>query len=201
MSVEKPFSQASANNRQPILEQLQQVFATPGTVLEIGTGTGQHAEYFAAALPHLQWQPSDHPEALWMCRQRLREAGLDNILEPLALDVGVTPWPVTACDAAFSANTAHIMAWPEVQAMFRGVAGLLPAEAVFCLYGPFNYQGKYTSDSNRRFDHYLRSQAEHMGIRDIADLKALAADLGMILEADHSMPANNRLLVWRRCSP
>jgi cyclopropane fatty-acyl-phospholipid synthase-like methyltransferase len=201
MNSDKPFSQASANNRQPILEQLQHVLATPGTVLEIGTGTGQHAEYFAAALPHLRWQPSDHPEALWMCRQRLREAGLGNILEPLALDVGATPWPLTTCEAAFSANTAHIMAWPEVQAMFHGVAGLLPAAGAFCLYGPFNYQRNYTSDSNRRFDHYLQSQAVHMGIRDIADLEALATEVGMTLEADRPMPANNRLLVWRKCSP
>lgn len=196
MSIEQPFSQASANNRQPILEHLQQRLTEPGLVLEIGTGTGQHAEYFAAAMPHLQWQPSDHPEALWMCRQRLREAGLDNILEPLALNVANTPWPVTACDTVFSANTAHIMAWSEVQAMFRGVAGLLPGEGLFWLYGPFNYQGEYTSASNQRFDDYLRAQAPHMGLRDMEDLQPLAAELGMVLEADHPMPANNRLLVW-----
>jgi len=194
----KPHSQACENNKQPILECLREVFVEPGLVLEIGCGTGQHAEFLAAQLPHLQWQPSDHPSTLGDCAQRLREAGLANILPPLALDVAASSWPVAAADAAFSANTAHIMGWTEVQAMFLRLAAVLPQGAPFCLYGPFNYAGRFTSVSNRLFDEQLRNRAAHMGIRDIEDLLDLAALSDFALTADHAMPANNRLLVWRK---
>lgn len=193
----KPFSQACENNKQPILECLRDILVEPGLVLEIGSGTGQHVEYLAAQLPHLQWQPTNHPSAA-DCEERLREAALANVLPPLALDVAASPWPLVAADAAFSANTAHIMGWPEVQAMFHGLAAILPEGAPFCLYGPFNYGGSFTSDSNRAFDQHLRSRAAHMGIRDIEDLLDLAALSGFTLAADNAMPANNRLLVWRR---
>ncbi|MDO8862369.1 DUF938 domain-containing protein [Haliea sp. E1-2-M8] len=194
----KPYSQACENNKQSILECVREVFVEPGLVLEIGSGTGQHAEFLAARLPHLQWQPTDHPSALDGCEERLREAGLANILPPLALDVAANDWPLAAADAAFSANTAHIMGWPEVQAMFLGLAAALPFGAPFCLYGPFNYAGNFTSDSNRVFDEQLRSRAPHMGIKDIEDLLDLGALADFMLDADHAMPANNRLLVWRK---
>lgn len=193
----KPYSQACENNKQPILECLRDILVEPGLVLEIGSGTGQHAEYLATQLPHLQWQPTNHPSAA-DCEERLREAALANVLPPLALDVAASNWPLVAADAAFSANTAHIMGWPEVQAMFHGLAAILPEGAPFCLYGPFNYGGSFTSDSNRAFDQHLRSRAAHMGIRDIEDLLDLAALSGFTLAADNAMPANNRLLVWRR---
>ncbi|MEQ8801286.1 DUF938 domain-containing protein [Haliea sp.] len=193
----KPYSQACENNKQPIFECLRDVLVEPGLVLEIGSGTGQHVEYLATQLPHLQWQPTNHPSAA-DCEERLREAALANVLPPLALDVAASNWPLVAADAAFSANTAHIMGWPEVQAMFQGLAAILPEGAPFCLYGPFNYGGSFTSDSNRAFDQHLRSRAAHMGIRDIEDLLELAALSGFILAADNAMPANNRLLVWRR---
>ncbi|WP_445730384.1 DUF938 domain-containing protein [Marinobacter mobilis] len=198
MMAAKPFSQACENNKQPILEQLQRFLPDSGLILEIGTGTGQHAVHFAAALPQLQWQPSDRPEAVDNCRPWLAEAARCNILPPLALDVSVTPWPLQQADAVFSANTSHIMAWPDVEGMFAGVAGLLPEGGRFCLYGPFNYQGRYTSDSNRNFDHYLKSQTPTMGLRDMDDLEALAARVGLGLIADVAMPANNRFLVWQR---
>ncbi|PLW82095.1 methylase [Kineobactrum sediminis] len=198
MTTPPPFSRARENNKQPILEHLRNIFTAPATVLEIGTGTGQHAEYFATALPHLLWQPSDHPDNLWQCEQRLQEAALPNIAPPLGLDVGAAKWPLAEANAAFSANTAHIMAWPEVQAMFRGLARVLTAGAPFCLYGPFNYGGRFTSESNQAFDAHLRAQAAHMGIRDRDDLIHLAQEVGIALEADHPMPANNRLLVWRQ---
>ncbi|MEQ9512022.1 MAG: DUF938 domain-containing protein [Balneola sp.] len=194
----KPFSQACENNKQPILECLQGVFTTPGLVLEIGCGTGQHAEFLAARLPHLRWQPTDHPESLGDCKERLRSAALTNVLPPLALDVAAKAWPIDSADGAFSANTAHIMGWPAVQAMFLGLGTVLGEGAAFCLYGPFNFQGSFTSDSNRMFDRQLRSRAAHMGIRYIEDLQDLAALSGFVLAADHAMPANNRLLVWRR---
>jgi hypothetical protein len=194
----QPFSQACENNKQPILDHLKEIFSAPGLVLEIGSGTGQHAEFLAARLQHLQWQPTDHPAALGGCEERLRAAALANVREPLALDVAANSWPVAAADAAFSANTAHILSWPELQSMFLGLAAILPLHAPFCLYGPFNYQGAFTSDSNRVFDQQLRRRATHMGIKDIEDLLDLAALSDFALAADHSMPANNRLLVWRK---
>lgn len=194
----KPHSQACENNKQPILVCLREILVEPGLVLEIGSGTGQHAEFLAAELPHLQWQPTDHPAAIGDCEERLQQAALANVRAPLALDVAASRWPLAAADAAFSANTAHIMSWPEVQAMFMGLATTLPLGAPFCLYGPFNYGGNFTSDSNRMFDEHLRSRAPHMGIKDIEDLLDLAALSDFALAADHPMPANNRLLVWRR---
>lgn len=194
----KAHSQACENNKQPIFDCLREVLVAPGLVLEIGSGTGQHAEFLAAKLPHVRWQPSDHPSALGDCEERLREAALGNVLPPLALDVAASHWPLAAADAAFSANTAHIMGWPEVQAMFLGLASILPEGAPFCLYGPFNYAGSFSSDSNRVFDEHLRQRAAHRGIRDIEDLLDLAALADFTLAADNAMPANNRLLVWRK---
>ncbi len=196
-----PFSQACENNKAPILAVLRQVFTAPGLILEIGAGTGQHAVHFAASLPHLTWQPSDHPDNCNLSQARINAAALDNLRPPLALDVTHQPWPLTRAEGIFSANTAHIMHWPEVEAMFRGAATLLSPGGHFCLYGPFNYGGQYTSESNARFDRdYLKARDPGMGIRDLDDLKALAEPLGLRLQADHAMPANNRTLVWRRAA-
>lgn len=198
MAPDKPFSQACENNKQPILEGIRHTFAHPGTILEIGTGTGQHAVHFAGALPHLVWQPSDRPGALGHCFARIRDAALANIRPPLELDVAATKWPVDTIDGAYSANTAHIMAWREVEAMFDGLARRMATGAPFCLYGPFSYGGRQTSDSNRQFDRHLRIQAPHMGIRDMDQLAELSQRSGFYLEDDQEMPANNRLLVWRK---
>ncbi|MBM68488.1 MAG: methylase [Haliea sp.] len=193
-----PFSQACENNKEPILARLQQLFVDAGTVLEVGSGTGQHAVHFAAALPHLRWQPTDHPDSVDNCRERVRAAALPNIAEPLALDVAELRWPVIHADMAYSANTAHIMCWTEVECMFRGLARVLPAQGAFCLYGPFRYAGRYSSASNAAFDASLRARAAHSGLRDLDDLLVLARDTGFELESDTAMPANNQLLVWRR---
>lgn len=197
MTSDLPYSQACENNQAPILERLQQVFVAPGKVLEIGTLTGQHAVHFAKAMPHLEWQPSDHPESAQLCRARLAQAALPNILPVVELDVSDAHWPVESFQWAFSANTAHIMAWPEVEQMFQGIGERLTEDGAFCLYGPFKHQGEYTSDSNRRFDQNLRTQAPHMGIRDLEDLSALAESAGMRLVENHPMPANNELLIFR----
>ena len=193
-----PFSQSCENNREPILAVLTGVFAGPAVVLEIGTGTGQHAEYFASRLPHLRWRPTDHPDNVWMCRRRLELADLPNVESPVALDVGEQPWALPAFDHAYSANTSHIMAWEEVCAMFAEVGQGLPPDGYFCLYGPFNDQGEFTSESNRQFDQYLRAREAHMGLRDQQDLEALAQDHGMCLYRIANMPANNRLLIFRK---
>lgn len=197
MTNDLPCSQACENNKAPILEKLQAIFTGPGKVLEIGTLTGQHAVHFAQALPHLQWQPSDHPEAVHLCRARLAQSALPNVLPVIELDVSAVRWPIDTFKWAFSANTAHIMAWREVELMFRGIGERLSDDGLFCLYGPFNSQGDYSSDSNRRFDQHLKAQAPHMGIRDLADLSALAASAGMTLAENHPMPANNHLLVFQ----
>lgn len=197
-----PYSQACENNKQPILQVLKDVFSTSGTLLEIGSGTGQHAVHFASALPHLQWLPSDRPQANNLSKARIEHANLKNILPPIELDVTQADWSAASVPAAlsavFSANTAHIMAWVEVAAMFSEVGKRLEAGGGFCLYGPFNYDGKYTSASNQQFDQHLKRQAAHMGIRNLEDLAELARPAGLLLEADHKMPANNRLLVWRK---
>lgn len=196
---ELPFSQACANNQGPILKLLREWLAGSHRVLEIGCGTGQHAVHFATGLPHLNWVPSDHPESLWQCRQRLRQAALPNLeLPPLALDVCGPAWPGITVDAVFSANTAHIMSWPEVESLFEGVATLLPGGGCFCLYGPFNENGRYTSDSNRRFDHWLRSQSPSRGLRNREDLEELGHRVGLVLAQQEPMPANNQLLRWER---
>ncbi|MEX0603206.1 MAG: DUF938 domain-containing protein [Marinobacter sp.] len=198
MQNSKPFSQACENNKQPILDVIRSVFTHPGLILEIGSGTGQHAVHFTTSLHHLTWQPSDHPSNAELCQARIQEANLPNMLPPLTLDVSSAPWPLAGFDGAFSANTAHIMGWPDVKAMFRGVAAGLKPNQSFCLYGPFCYNGVHTSESNQQFDLHLRNQAEHMGIRDVNDLEGLASAVDLTLAEDFNMPANNRLLVWRK---
>ncbi len=193
-----PFAQACENNKAAILEVLGRYFAEPARILEIGAGTGQHAEHFARHLPHLSWWPSDRTGFHEMCRPRIDQAGLSNLAAPLALDVLDDPWPVTSADGVFSANTAHIMAWPAVEAMFKGVGRLLQPGGYFCLYGPFNVDGQHTSAGNARFDAQLRSKGRGMAIRNREDLEQLADGCGLAQIHYHAMPANNQLLVWQR---
>ena len=194
----KPFSEACERNQDPILDVLRQWFASPGTVLEIGSGTGQHAVHFARHLPHLHWVCTDREENHSGIRAWLDEAQLPNLSGPLELDVTQASWPVDAADYVFSANTAHIMGWPEVEALFAGAGKVLSAGGVLCLYGPFNSSGKFTSDSNRAFDAMLRRRNPVMGIRDDRALVALGQVNELTLQADHAMPANNRILVWKK---
>lgn len=194
----KPFSEACERNKEPILAVLREAFASARDVLEIGSGTGQHAVYFAAHLPHLAWQPSDLPANHPGIRAWIADAKLPNLRPPLALDVHAPDWPVRSVDAVFSANTAHIMAWDGVVAMFAGVGRVLAPDGTFVLYGPFKYGGEHTSPSNARFDVSLRSRDPSSGIRDFESVDALAREGGLALEHDHPMPANNRTLVWRK---
>jgi len=193
----KRFSDACERNRAPILAILKRVFADRRHVLEIGSGTGQHAAYFAPELPHLAWQPSDVAENLPSVRLWREEAQTPRLLEPLELDVE-QPFPKVPADAVFSANTSHIMSWPQVEKMFAGVASLLPPGGVFALYGPFHYGGKATSASNAEFDAWLRGRDPASGLRNLEDMRELAAHHGLVLDEDNAMPANNRLLVFRR---
>lgn len=194
--MERPFSQACANNQQPILEIIKPLFAEVDSVLEIGSGTGQHAAYFGAAMPHLRWQTSDRPSNHPGINAWREWAALPNVEAPLALDVN-KPWPVTGTPATFCANVIHIISWPEVERLFAGIAEHLHEPGIVCFYGPYNYGGRYTSESNERFDEWLKARDPRSGIRDFEAIDALARTAGLTLQDDHAMPANNRCLVWR----
>lgn len=192
-----PNSEAGDRNKAPILAILKEVFADTRNVLEIGCGTGQHAVYFARNLPHLTWQPSDKPGAVQWIEQRLKQDWPENIVAPVELDVRSQPWGFDV-DGIFGANILHIMSWPEVEAFFRGVGDSLRRPGTLCVYGPFRYDGAFTSTSNARFDQSLRAQDPKMGVRDFEAVDALAAAQGLSLLEDFPMPANNQTLVWRR---
>lgn len=189
---------AADRNKEPIRQGLAKLLPEQGRVLEIGSGTGQHAVYFAQHFQHLQWVTSDLPENHPAIRSNLDKTPLANLAGPLLLDVAQDQWPSLEVQAVYTSNTCHIMAWEEVLAMFRGVSGLLAGGGRFLIYGPFNLGGKFTSQSNRDFDAGLRRRAAHMGVRDIGALEAEAALLGLTLEARMDMPANNMLLCWNR---
>jgi cyclopropane fatty-acyl-phospholipid synthase-like methyltransferase len=191
-----PFSEACERNKLPILEVLRGRFADRQHVLEIGSGTGQHAVYFAAALPHVAWHPTEQLAYLSDLAQRVRLEGGTNLMAPTLLDVKQTVWPLRRADAIFTANTLHIMSWAEVAALFRGIGDTLTAGGLFCVYGPFRYEGRYTSASNESFDLMLKERDPHSGLREIGEVSGLAAEVGLRLEADHDLPAFNRLLVY-----
>ena len=196
--TDKPYSESCEQNRTPILAVLRAVFADRQHVLEIGSGTGQHAVYFGAELPHLRWQTADvlaHHPGIEAWRT---EAALPNVLPPLELDANETGWHAGRYDAVFSANTLHIMSVQEVEKCFTGIGQVLEPGGVLAIYGPFNYQGQFTSDSNARFDQWLKSRDPASGIRDFEAIDALARQQGLALLHDHAMPANNRTLVWTK---
>jgi len=185
----KPFSEACERNREPILAILKRVLAQHRRVLEIGSGTGQHAAYFAPELPHLVWQTSDVAANLPGIREWAPNP------TPLELDVD-GEWPQVAADAVFTANSTHIMSWEQVQRMFVGI-GRIASVRTICVYGPFNYDG-YTSESNARFDAMLRARDAASGLREHEAICLLAGAVGFMQQEDNAMPANNRLLVFRR---
>ena len=196
-AADKPWSAACERNREPILEVLRDQFAGCRQVLEIGSGTGQHAVHFARHLPWLTWQASDRRPYLPGIRAWLDDAALPNTPAPIELDVN-GPWPELRFDAVFSANTLHIMAWAEVERLFARLPSVLDDDAVLVVYGPFHVGGQPTSPSNADFDASLRAQAPHMGIRDLEAVDALAGGAGLRLLRQHLLPANNRCVVWQR---
>jgi SAM-dependent methyltransferase len=193
-----PFSEACERNKGPILAVLRSVFAGCKRVLEIGSGTGQHAVHFARHLPHLEWQPTDRPEFLPGLAARVAAEGTPNLRQPVALEVGEVEWPRLVADAVFSANTLHIMSWAEVEAFVWGVGRLLPERGYLAVYGPFRYRGSFTTESNAAFDRALRARDPASGVRDAEAVDALAAAQRLVPVADHAMPANNQLRVWTR---
>ncbi|WP_339671234.1 DUF938 domain-containing protein [Dasania marina] len=191
------FSQSCENNKEPLLSLLKPLFAHSTRVLEIGSGTGQHAVHFAAAMPQLLWQPSDRSDYDEDLALRCSQSQLANLLPPIHFDV-TQPWLLEPVDAVFTANTLHIMSWGEVESFFQGVGQLLKPQGLACVYGPFNYHGNYTSASNTQFDQWLQSRDPLSAIRDFEKINALAQQAGLSLQADHEMPANNRCLVWKK---
>ncbi len=193
-----PFAPASDRNKGPILDALLDRLPDAGRLLEIGSGTGQHAVYMAPRFPALVWQTSDRAGELAGLAARLGAEGGPNLPPPLCLDVLTDAWPVGAFDAAYSANTSHIMSWVEVRAMFGGLGRALSGGAPFCLYGPFNRNGGYTAPSNAEFDRSLRARNPDMGLRDLGDLERLGRDHQLALEEILDLPVNNMLLTFRR---
>lgn len=195
---DKPFSPACERNKEPILEQLARLIKPPARVLEVGSGTGQHAAHFAAHLPGIIWQSSDVTDNLAAIQYWIDATPLANLPQPVELDVLACQWPAGPFDAVFSANTAHIMSWSAVEAMFAGVQKLLAVNGPFLLYGPFNYAGQFTSEGNRQLDSWARDTFPGAGLRDFEVICELAASYGLKFEGDHRMPANNRLLEFRQ---
>lgn len=196
--MDKPFSQACANNQAIICEILVRVFAGKNNALEIGSGTGQHGVFFAKKLPNLSWQMSDREQNHASIKWWMDDHPAANLLAPVPLDVLSEHWPTAHYDAVYSANTAHIMPWEAVVAMFAGIGERLLSGGVFCLYGPMKYLGVLDAQSNIAFDHRLQQQFPHQGIREFHDINRLATDAGLILQEDNAMPANNRLIVWKK---
>ena len=192
----KPFSEACERNKNPILSIIKPLLKNKTSLLEIGSGTGQHAVYFSEALPNICWQTSDREENHAAIKMWIQDSSATNIKLPITLDVTQNAWPCNKVDAVYSANTAHIMSWEMVLSFFEGVGNVLNTEGVFILYGPFNYNGQFTSESNRMFESWLKSNNEESGIRNFEAINALAEKFGMKLLNDHEMPSNNRMLIW-----
>lgn len=195
---DKPFSQSCENNKAPILAVLTRLTKTCQTLLEVGSGTGQHAVHFAKHLPHVSWQTSDRPQYHAGIQQWLDEAGLSNAKAPIELDVRHYPWRKSQFDVVFTANTLHIMSREDAEYFVLNVAKSLQPSGRFIAYGPFNYGGKFTSESNARFEVWLKQQNPFSGIRDFEALADQAEAGGMRLLEDIKMPANNRILVWEK---
>ncbi|MBI3547062.1 MAG: DUF938 domain-containing protein [Gammaproteobacteria bacterium] len=192
----KQFSPSCERNKESILTVLQEVLPASGVVLEIGSGSGQHAAYFARALPQLEWQPSDVAENLPSIRAWRAEAGLPNLREPLLLDLFAEPWPVTSVQALVCINTVHIVSWPGVEKLFTGAGRLLASGAVMFVYGPYRYSTRPLEPSNEEFDRWLKARDAQSGVRLFEDVNALAHENGLMLAGDRAMPANNRSIWW-----
>lgn len=195
---------ATARNREPILEGLARWLVEPARVLEIASGTGQHAVYFAERMPHLEWQPSDRAaDLLESIEAWVADAGLPNVRRPIVLDAAASTWPVAPgdFDAIFNANMIHIAPWPVALGLFAGAGRTLEAGGLLFLYGPFRVDGQHTAPSNAAFDENLRARDPDWGVRDLTEVRALAETHGLSLVEESDLPANNKLIVFRKEPP
>ena len=195
------YSQPADNNKVHILERLADLFREPGLVLEIGSGSGQHAVYCGNHLPHLVWQPTDQVSYLDDLKCNISEMAPSNVNSPLMLDVTHNTWPLSETDYVYSANTLHIMSKVQVMHLIQGVGRILRTSGLLVLYGPFKFRGEFTTDSNARFDLWLKDRDTRSGIKDFETIQQLTAENGMNLQQDFSMPANNQLLAFYKGSP
>lgn len=191
------FSPASENNKHAILTHLTDILADTTELLEIGSGSGQHAIFFAERLPNLTWQTSELADAVAALKYNVKHYAPDNVLTPVLLDVCNHPWPILQTSAIYTANTLHIMPWISVVQLFRGVGEVLLQQGLLCIYGPFKYEGKFTTPSNADFDQWLKHGNPQSGIRDFEAVNRLAIDQGLSLLCDYPMPANNQLLIFK----
>lgn len=192
-------SLAAERNKQPIAAVLAGVLPAQGLVLEVASGTGQHAEHFARTWPNLVWQPSEPDgQVRALLEARVRALGLPNLRMPLAFDVQQERAPLEGADAVVCINMIHIAAWSACLALLRHAGALLAPGAPLVLYGPFMRDGAHTAPSNAAFDQNLRARNAAWGVRDLADVDAMARDRGFELEQAIAMPANNLSVIWRR---
>ena len=194
----KRFSEACNRNQAPILAVLKEVLPNTGRVLEIGSGTGQHAAYFSRSLPDLAWQPSDLAEALPSIEAWREESGAPNLNPPMVIDLLGNNATPSRVDAIVCINTAHIVAWTGVERLFSIAANILEPKGVLYFYGPYRYPDHALEPSNVAFDRWLKEQNSVSGIRDYAAVESLAESNGFILGGDRSMPSNNRSIWWVR---
>ena len=197
-STNKPYSESCEQNQDAISAVIEPLLADKKHLLEIGSGTGQHAVYFAQKMPHLRWQTSDQESYHYGIKLWLDEAKLNNTPAPIKLEVSNDTWPSLSVDAIFSANAVHIMSWQNVVDFMENAGKLLETNGLLILYGPFNYDGKFTSESNARFERWLKGNTPLSGIRDFEAMDELANKAGLSLQEDFSMPANNRILCWKK---
>ena len=198
MDKSRPFNPSAEKNKLPIFEELSPMLASSSLILEIGSGTGQHAVFFCESLPKCIWQPSEISSSLDVLRKGVDGSGLPNLRSPIVLDVMDDNWHVDELDVIFSANTAHFMSWPSVFKMISGAYRTLKKDGIFCLYGPFHYEKKIVSEGNRRLDRWLGEQGKGLRIRSFEALVISAANQSLILRHDIEMPANNHLLVFQK---
>ena len=198
MPDDRKFAPSAERNRQPLSEILKKILTGNGLLLEIGSGTGQHAAYFAHEFPAYQWQPTDLPQNLDSINAWISDAGADNILAAQVLDLANPEWPVASANAIVCINTIHIVAWPLVENLFRGAGKALQPGGILFVYGPYEYDDRPLEPSNAEFDEWLKLRDPNSGIRKFDDVNALAIANGFVLQADEPMPANNRSIWWRK---
>ncbi|WP_321323105.1 DUF938 domain-containing protein [Thiomicrorhabdus sp.] len=194
----KPFSSSSEENKHVILDSIQPLLKDSKSVLEIASGTGQHAVFFAKNMPHLIWHTSDLLQSHEGIDRWIFEAQLDNVVRPITLNVSEDTWPTETYDAIFSANSFHIMSKENVADFFSKLPAILNSTGLVIIYGPFNYHGNFTSESNARFNDWLKSNNSQSGIKDFEWCNELANKAGLVLIDDIEMPQNNRILVWQK---
>ena len=193
------YAPAAARNREPILAVLRRVLPATGLVLEVASGSGEHAAFFAAALPGANWQPSDADPRARASIAAFRDAGAPlNLLPPVALDASADEWPVAGAAAVVCINMIHIAPWSACEGLMAGAARILPLGGVLYLYGPYKEEGRHTAPSNAAFDADLRARDPRWGVRDLGEVIALARRHGLAHRETIPMPANNRSVVFRR---